>query len=297
MHLPDLRLVGVLLSLVVVVVADALSPGIVLLPFVVVPALLAATFASSRVTAWIAGLATLSAIALGVPDHEFATADHLIRTFVVAAVVAFAVYAARVRHAREAMWRRNALYDSLTGLPNRSLLGDRLRQQLHRRVRGLLAVVFVDLDGFKSVNDTLGHAAGDALLRHAAHCLQSVTREADTLARYAGDEFVILCPDLPDASEAAEVAKRVNDALAIPLRIGDRQIAASGSIGIALDDGRERDGDALIRAADEAMFEAKRRREGGYVIRLAPGTHPCDHQERRRFAEAAGGDKPPVRLE
>jgi len=288
MRPPDLRLVGVLLLLVLVVVADALSPGIVLLPFVVVPVLLAATYASDRLTAWIAGLATLSAILLGAVDNEFGSVDHLSRTGAVAAVAVFAIYAARVRQAREEALRRDALYDPLTGLPNRALLGDRLRQQLRRRPRGPLAVAFVDLDGFKSVNDTFGHAAGDALLRHTANRLQSVTRAGDTLARYAGDEFVILCPDLPDATEAVEIAERVSGALATTVRIGDQLIAVSGSIGIALDDQRCVDGDSLLRVADEAMFEAKRRGDHGYAIRDVSAVN-SDHQLELPSIEAKDG--------
>ena len=283
----DLRLVGVLLSLVLIVAADALSPGIVLMPFVVVPVLLAATFASGRTTAWIAALATLSGVALGVPDDEFGTSDHVVRICVVAVVVLFAVYAAQVRQTREAVLRRNALYDPLTGLPNRSLLSDRLRQQLRFRAEGSLAVMFIDLDGFKSVNDTFGHAAGDELLRHTAQCLQGVTRAGDTLARYAGDEFVLVCPGLPDVDEANEMAERVNDALATPVRIGRHQVAVSGSIGVVLDDSRALDEDELLRVADEAMFEAKRRGDHGHVIRFASATH--SGRRPKRLLGVAGG--------
>lgn len=284
----DVRLAGVLLSLVLIFVVDALSPGIVLMPFVVVPVLLAATFASGRTTAWIAALATLCGVALGAPDHEFGTADHVVRVCVVAVVVVFAVYAAQVRHTREAVWRRSALYDPLTGLPNRSLLGDRLRQQRRFRAGGSLAVMFIDLDGFKSVNDTFGHAAGDELLRHAAQCLQRVTRAGDTLARYAGDEFVLVCPGLPDVDDANEMAERVNDALATPVRIGSHQIAVNGSIGVVLDDSRALDEDELLRVADEAMFEAKRRGDHGHVIRFASASH-SGHRPRRLLDVGAGG--------
>ena len=291
----DMRLVGVLLSLALIVGVDALSPGIVLMPFVVVPVLLAATFASGRSTAWIAALATLSGVALGAPDNEFGTGDHVVRVCVVAVVVVFAVYAAQVRHTREAVWRRSALYDPLTGLPNRSLLADRLRQQLRLRDEGSLAVMFIDLDGFKSVNDTFGHAAGDKLLRHTAQCLQGVTRAGDTVARYAGDEFVVVCPDLPDVTEVSEMAERVTHALEAPVRIGSHQVAVGGSIGIAVDDSRTLDEDELLRVADEAMFEAKRRGDHGHVIRFASAPHSDVRPERLLGVGASDRDRPSLR--
>lgn len=152
-----------------------------------------------------------------------------------------------------------ALHDSLTGLPNRALLIDRLSQALARRERRRLeaAVLFLDVDRFKWVNDSLGHAAGDALLVTAAGRFESVLRPGDTVARFGGDEFVVLCEDLETELEALAVAERLSDVLAAPFHLKDREIRLSASIGIALSSSRHDTPDALLRDADAAMYRAK----------------------------------------
>ncbi|MCG2576219.1 EAL domain-containing protein [Dechloromonas sp. XY25] len=151
-----------------------------------------------------------------------------------------------------------ANHDALTNLPNRSLFDDRLRQALARADRGTgFAVCFIDLDRFKLINDSLGHAAGDAVLIEVAQRLAAVCRSADTLARLAGDEFVMLLEGMHDAGVAAGIAGRILAALAPPVHAGGRDIDVAASLGLALypDDGG--DIDSLLRNADAAMYAAK----------------------------------------
>jgi anti-anti-sigma factor len=156
-----------------------------------------------------------------------------------------------------------ALHDPLTGVANRALLADRLQHALWaaRRNGRRVGVLFVDLDDFKQVNDRLGHRVGDQLLVEAARRLADCLRAGDTLARTGGDEFVILCEDLP--AEGAQrllehVAGRVREVLARSSRVGPVDLAVPASVGAALADPGENDPDALIAAADEAMYRAKR---------------------------------------
>lgn len=151
-----------------------------------------------------------------------------------------------------------ANHDSLTNLPNRSLFDDRLHQALARADRGNgFAICFIDLDRFKLVNDSLGHAAGDAVLIEVAKRLGAVCRGADTLARLAGDEFVMLLEGMGNAEAAGGIAGRILAALAPPVHAGGRDIDVAASLGLALypDDGN--DIESLLRNADAAMYAAK----------------------------------------
>ncbi len=167
---------------------------------------------------------------------------------------------AGARRRREARLARQALHDPLTGLPNRTLLADRLRLALSRlqRTDTLLAVLFLDLDGFKAVNDTLGHAAGDQFLVEVAHRLRGVLRGGDTAARLGGDEFVVLC-EVAGPAEAQLVAERVVE-----------QVPGGVSVGVALASDGDEDPAALLRAADAAMYVVKR--SGGGRSELAATT-------------------------
>jgi diguanylate cyclase (GGDEF)-like protein/PAS domain S-box-containing protein len=153
---------------------------------------------------------------------------------------------------------RQAMHDSLTGLPNRTLLGDRLAQSLAGAARRNLpvSVLFLDLDQFKRVNDAHGHLLGDQLLIEVVRRLRRVIRPADTLARFGGDEFVILCEDT-EQGEAEGVAERLADALRDPIEVGGKWQHISASIGIAVSPPLEADADALLRCADTAMYDAK----------------------------------------
>jgi diguanylate cyclase (GGDEF)-like protein len=152
-----------------------------------------------------------------------------------------------------------AQHDALTGLPNRILLNDRLAQAIalaHRQGKQF-AVLFLDLDRFKHINDSLGHTVGDQLLQSVAKCLTASVRNSDTVCRQGGDEFVILLTHIEHAKDAALSAQKILVALAIPHRIGELELHVSVSIGISIypDDGR--DEDTLIKNADTAMYHAK----------------------------------------
>jgi diguanylate cyclase (GGDEF)-like protein len=163
--------------------------------------------------------------------------------------------------AEQARLAHHDLHDSLTGLANRMLLSDRVAHALRSSERRdtVVAVLFVDLDQFKAVNDVAGHSAGDSLLVEVAKRLNTLVRPSDTVARFGGDEFVVLCEDIGSPQdEASGVAKRIIEALAEPFVISGRELFASASIGIAI--GRPGDDpEGLISQADAAMYLAKQR--------------------------------------
>jgi diguanylate cyclase (GGDEF)-like protein len=161
--------------------------------------------------------------------------------------------------------RHQALHDALTGLPNRALFRDRTAQALlaARRDGTAVAVLLMDLDRFKDVNDSLGHHTGDLLLHQVGERLRARLRASDTIARLGGDEFAVLLPGLRDPAAAAAVARELREALERPFSPGDiQQIHADASIGIALYPDHGGDPDALIQHADVAMYQAKRARLG-----------------------------------
>jgi diguanylate cyclase (GGDEF)-like protein/PAS domain S-box-containing protein len=162
---------------------------------------------------------------------------------------------------------RQAFHDGLTGLANRALFRDRLDHALARgpRARSSLAVLLVDLDGFKQVNDSLGHDAGDQLLRQIAERFSAVSRPSDTLARLGGDEFALLLEGANEGT-ATGVADRLLASLEEPIEIADRSLRLGASIGIVTDVGEGADSDALIRDADLAMYAAKEGGRGRYEV-------------------------------
>ena len=163
------------------------------------------------------------------------------------------------RRSLEEQLRYQAFHDALTALANRALFMDRLEHALARarRDQSSLAVLFLDLDDFKAVNDRLGHAAGDTLLLARAERLGRVLRDADTAARMGGDEFAILLEDAQDAEAATQIAQRVLEVLRAPFEIQGNDVRISGSIGIAMYESPEHTGDELLRHADVAMYAAK----------------------------------------
>jgi len=154
---------------------------------------------------------------------------------------------------------RLALQDALTGLPNRAALLSHLERALSASARsGLgLAVLFIDLDGFKQVNDSLGHAFGDELLVRASERIASCLRPEDVVARIGGDEFVVVCASVADPADMPLVAARIGHQLAIPFRIGEQDAVVSASIGIAATTGGGSTAEDLLRQSDLAMYEAK----------------------------------------
>jgi predicted signal transduction protein with EAL and GGDEF domain len=171
-----------------------------------------------------------------------------------------------------------ATHDALTGLANRLLFRDRLELALARAKRhgSYAALLFLDLDRFKDVNDTLGHGAGDQLLRSVSDRLQSALRTTDslarfgdnefTLARFGGDEFVVLCEDLASEDDAVRIAERVQRALLNPFVLAREDVVVTASVGIALASGADRDPEGLLRDADIAMYRAKQRGPGNWEI-------------------------------
>ena len=152
-----------------------------------------------------------------------------------------------------------AHHDSLTGLPNRALFLERFRQALvrARRRNGALAVLFIDLDEFKTINDSLGHLAGDKLLQVVATRLQACVRESDVVARLAGDEFTIMVDDLNKTEDAGKVAEKLLRALANPIEVGEHKLAISASVGISCYPIDGDDSETLLKNADAAMYAAK----------------------------------------
>jgi diguanylate cyclase (GGDEF)-like protein len=192
----------------------------------------------------------------------------------------------RERAAQEERIRYQAYHDSLTGLPNRTRFGEQLEEAVRRakRTGAPLALLFLDLDLFKRVNDSLGHDVGDALLRLSAERIRRAVREADMVFRMAGDEFTVLLEDVRGPEEAAMVASRVLAGLCEPLQLGETLLAVSASIGIALYPADEATGGRLIKAADTAMYRAKELGRNRYAF-FAPEMN--ERLESQILAEAA----------
>ncbi|MDQ1446725.1 MAG: hypothetical protein QOI20_3189 [Acidimicrobiaceae bacterium] len=176
---------------------------------------------------------------------------------------------------------RDALHDSLTGLPNRTLFRDRIEQATARcrRNGGILAVLLIDLDGFKEVNDTLGHHTGDVLLQQVAKRLEHNLRQVDTVARLGGDEFAVFLPDLGGLALAQETAHRLLAALQAPFHLEGISLSVQASVGIAGFPEHGLDPDTILQRADNAMYEAKRLKTG--VETYMQGK---DRASRRRLA-------------
>jgi diguanylate cyclase (GGDEF)-like protein/PAS domain S-box-containing protein len=160
----------------------------------------------------------------------------------------------------------NASHDVLTGLPNRSLLEDRLNQgcQISRRYKRSLAVMFIDLDGFKPINDSMGHSAGDLILIEVARRMNQQVRPGDTVARLGGDEFIVILPDLAREEDVLLVTERIMESVARPYTVGGVDLHITASIGITLNDGSLEQPMQLIQQADLAMYKAKQQGRNNY---------------------------------
>ena len=161
-----------------------------------------------------------------------------------------------------------AYNDVLTGLPNRRLFLDRLNTSLSqaRRDKHMLAVLFVDLDQFKQVNDTLGHKAGDELLVGVTERMKNCLRESDTLARFGGDEFAVILPAIPDAEAASNVARKFLDSYAAPLKINGGELNVTASMGISIFPNDGENVDDLLHHADSAMYQVKGAGRNGCLL-------------------------------
>jgi diguanylate cyclase (GGDEF)-like protein/PAS domain S-box-containing protein len=196
------------------------------------------------------------------------TASNLLSQPAVAGVVLNAHDVTARKHAEEKLLH-DALHDELTGLPNRALFMDRLRQSMDRSRREperLTAVLFLDLDRFKIVNDSLGHLVGDDLLIQIASSLAGALRPSDTIARVGGDEFAILLEGGRDVSDAVRVADRIHERLASPINLGGHEIFATASIGIAVHTPEYERPEDLLRDADTAMYRAKSSGRACHVV-------------------------------
>ncbi len=173
----------------------------------------------------------------------------------------------------------HAYHDTLTELPNRRLFGDRLELSLlaAKRARGNVAVLFVDLDRFKTINDTFGHSIADALLVEIAQRLRSCVRQTDTVARFGGDEFTIILPDLHQPEDAARVAEKILESVVEPAAVGGATIEISVSVGVAVYPYDGTDSDTLLRNADKAMYRAKEAGRNTYQL--------CTEQMKARALE------------
>ena len=173
------------------------------------------------------------------------------------------------RKAFEEQLAHQAFHDPVTNLPNRALFVERVRHAIGRARRegNELGVIFLDIDDFKTINDSLGHGAGDAALIDVAKRLSESIRSSDTAARFGGDEFVVLLEDLEDVQRAVEVAERILEDLRRPLTVAGKELQLRGSVGISILEGRSAaSADDLIRDADAAMYIAKRDGKGGYRL-------------------------------
>lgn len=164
--------------------------------------------------------------------------------------------------------RWQAHHDALTGLPNRAVLRDRLEQvlEISKRSGEFAGLLFLDLDGFKHINDTLGHAVGDRLLQAVALRLTDCLRAEDTVARMGGDEFVVLLPSLQAPQDAANVAQEIVALLAAPILIGSHEGCVTASVGVSFFPFDGGDAETLMRNADAAMYKSKEQRRGGYRL-------------------------------
>jgi len=173
------------------------------------------------------------------------------------------------RKEAEVRLQRDAFYDGLTGLPNRALFSKLLQRSIGRAQRSEMrryAVLFLDLDRFKVINDSLGHAYGDQLLQGMARRLESCLRPGDTVARLGGDEFTVLLDDISGASDATRVADRIEKELEAPFHLGEHEVFTSASIGISFGSKSYSSAEDIIRDADLAMYRAKQQGKGRYEV-------------------------------
>jgi diguanylate cyclase (GGDEF)-like protein len=205
--------------------------------------------------------------AIGAESLRRGAQDYLVKGQVHGALLKRCVHQAIERVRLQAGLQHLALYDTLTGVSNRVLFGDRFETALARaRRRGSpLAVMVIDLDLFKEVNDRFGHAAGDEVLQAVANRMHATLRSGDTLARLGGDEFAVLCEDASHPEEICAIARRLLAAIATPVAVSEGTVSVEGSIGVAFATCGDHP-DAVLRHADRAMYSAKRRGHGRFEV-------------------------------
>jgi diguanylate cyclase len=194
--------------------------------------------------------------------------DYLVKGRVDGAAIGRSITYAAERKGLEMQMAHKAMHDALTELPNRTLFQDRLKHAVMRAKRheSLLGVMFIDLDGFKPINDGLGHDVGDLLLKALGRRLQEGLRASDTAARFGGDEFMVLCEDVADEQHVISIAERLQGAIAEPFMIEGHELSVSSSMGIVVSSGHDESAESLVRNADAAMYRAKRQGEAYEVF-------------------------------
>jgi diguanylate cyclase (GGDEF)-like protein len=207
----------------------------------------------------------------GIKAVQSGAQDYLMKGQMDSAQLCRSVRFAIERGRSEQQLAHRALHDILTGLPNRVLFLDRLTYALAQNERqdSFVGVFFLDLDGFKGINDRLGHLAGDELLRSMAGRLLAWIRPGDTVSRFGGDEFMALVREVGGAQEAAQIAERLTEAVRSPVELAGEEVSLTPSIGIVLGDSSEKPED-LIERADQAMYSAKRRSDTTFELAARP---------------------------
>ncbi|MGI8520512.1 MAG: diguanylate cyclase domain-containing protein [Actinomycetota bacterium] len=230
-----------------VLIGDQLSAAFITMP---IPILIA----SSLLAPWAGFIVAAIMIAAAAVFH---VATLSLLTLMIVAIIAYLFADSLERAYRES--RYQALHDPLTDLPNRALFLDRLEQELTSAERAgrVVAVLFIDLDNFKVINDSLGHHLGDRLLVEVSWRIRNCLRSRDSAARFGGDEFTILLANLWDASAAIRVTERLLEALREPFVIAEHEVTVSASVGIALGNGDDARPSDLLRNADTALYQAK----------------------------------------
>ena len=203
----------------------------------------------------------------GIKAVQSGAQDYLLKGQMDGAQLCRSVRFAIERGHSEQQLAHRALHDVLTGLPNRVLFLDRLTYALAQSDRqdSFVGIFFLDLDGFKGVNDRLGHLAGDALLRSMAGRLLAWVRPGDTVSRFGGDEFTVLVREVEGSSEATDIAERLTEAVRNPVSVEGEEVSLTPSIGVVLG-GSDQKPEDLLERADKAMYSAKRRADTNYEI-------------------------------
>jgi diguanylate cyclase (GGDEF)-like protein len=244
--------------------------------------------------------------ALAVDAVQQGAQDYLLKSYADGNLLSRAIRYAAERKRAEVALEEQAMRDPLTGLPNRRLFLDRLNNALARSDRdtGSVAVLFLDLDRFKAINDSLGHEAGDAVLMEVARRLQKHLRPGDTVARLGGDEFLVLCEGVSSEHRAVEVAQRALSGLSPSFAIGERELSIEASIGIALGRATQATSGGLVRDADAAMYRAKQTGNGFALFDASMQARALDRLDmEEELRHAIGNDElrlvyqPQVRLE
>ena len=199
-----------------------------------------------------------------IETHRECSDAHINHIRILANMLADGITKIKAEHEIEYM----AYYDHLTGLPNRTLFLDRLNQAINmaKRNEHLLGIILIDLDGFKAINDTMGHSVGDTILKEVSKSLKGFLRKSDTIARFAGDEFILIVNNASNIEDIKEVADRLFERFKKPFYIGKHELFITGSAGISIYPIDGDDTDALVKNADTAMFEAKSMGKNQYVL-------------------------------